>query len=278
MGLIAVGLGPQDQMILRTLEPEVLAVLRKAASLTKTFKCRPQSRMWFGDNTDVWMMSLGTSLDRLASILNTKPIQVMGTNWQDRDTGTSAAARAPRGGWNTYTDMTGAQDRNFRIRVDIAWNTKPTFRPGNTPGLSKFHTIVHELTHLVLNTDDVSPAYGETNCKNKADNNPAAAKKNADNWAFFVDDMRNPVLAPVVAAVTSGEWREKTARNAPHTRSGDLSRLDRALAAYERQVNPANRRELVDAFANWYSRNPQERTARNVGTVVDRLKSYVESL
>ena len=278
MGLIAVGLGPQDQGILRTLEPEVISVLRKASHLAKTRKCKPQSRMWFGDTTDIWLMSLGTSLDKLASILNTKPIQVMGTNWQERSTGTSAAAKTPQGGWNTYTDMTGAQGQNFRMRVDIAWNGKPLYRPGNTPGLSKFHTIVHEMTHLVLNTDDVSPAYGEANCKNKANTNPAAAKKNADNWAFFVDDMRAYVPPPPVAKVTFSEWQEKTTRNILHTRSADLSRLDRALAAYEGHVSPANLRELTDAFANWFSRNPQERTARNVGGVVDRLKGYVESL
>lgn len=190
MGLIAVGMGPSDQQTLRTLEPEVVRTLRKTAIHIQKGQGKTESLLWFGDDSDVWMKTLSHNLDKMASITNCKPIEVVGTNWKARSKNTSAAAKQPTGGWAKYTKMSGAQNRNFRIRLDIAWNAKPLYRPSNTPGLSKFHTIVHELTHLVLNTDDVSPAYGEINCKNKATNNPNNAKRNADNWAFFVDDFR----------------------------------------------------------------------------------------
>lgn len=275
MGLIAAGLGPHDQRILQQLEGEALRVLRSASSLVLKGKGKAQSKMWFGDKTDVWMKSLGVNLNQLASILNTKPIEVRGTHYQERETGTSAAAIRPHGGWNTYTGMTHAQNRNFVIRLDMEWNAKPIFRLGDTPGLSKFHTIVHELTHLVLNTDDVSPAYGETNCKNKSNINPANAKKNADNWAFFVDDMRNPVFPPVV---TSKEWVEKSKLDILHPRSKELNRLDSALAAYEGTASPSNGQKLIDAFQEWISKSPSKGANRNRDHIVDRLKNYVDSV
>jgi Lysine-specific metallo-endopeptidase len=277
MGFIIDELGPHDQIILTRLEPEVIAVLRKASTLTQSGQCKKQSKLWFGDNSDTWMKSLGQSLYQLASMLNTKPIKIVGTHYKKRKTTTSAAAQPPAQGWQPYTKMTGP-DQGFTIRLDIAWNEKPLFRPGDTPALSKFHTIVHEMTHLILNTDDVSPAYGESNCKDKAATNPTKAKKNADNWAFFVDDMRKPDLTPPVAAVTSAEWKEKTARGPLHTRSDDLSQVDTALAAYEGSGIQTNRDTLVTAFNKWYTRNPKERASRNEGGVVDRLKSYVESI
>ncbi|MBT8397538.1 MAG: hypothetical protein HKO65_04475 [Gemmatimonadetes bacterium] len=189
MGLVAVGLGPTDQQILRRLEPEIIRTLRGASNQIRRGRGRAESQKWFGDQNQPWMASLSRDLNKVASILNTKRIEVHGTHWRGRDPRTTAAARRPAQGWDKYTEMTKAQGQDFNIRLDVAWNGRPLFRPGNTPGVSKFHTVVHELTHLVLNTDDVAPAYGAQNCLNKA-GTPANAKRNADNWAFFVDDFR----------------------------------------------------------------------------------------
>jgi len=189
MGLVAVGLGPSDQQILRRLEPEILRTLRTASSRIRRGQGRAECQQWFGDQSQAWMASVGRDLNKMASILNTKRIEVRGTHWKKRSTRTVAAAWEPAQGWDRYTGMTKAQNQDFHISLDIAWNSRPLFRPGNNPGVSKFHTIVHELTHLVLNTDDVKPAYGVQNCLNKA-STPARAKRNADNWAFFVDDFR----------------------------------------------------------------------------------------
>ena len=189
MGFVAVGLGPGDQQNIRTLEPEIIRTLREASNKVRRGQGGAESQKWFGDQSQAWMSSLGRDLDKLASILNTKRIEVHGVNWKERSKNTTAAAWQPAQGWDRYTDMTKAQGQGFKIELDTAWNPRPLFRPGNTPGVSKFHTMVHELTHLVLGTDDVAPAYGVVNCLNKA-STPARAKKNADNWAFFVDDFR----------------------------------------------------------------------------------------
>jgi len=278
MGFITTELSHDDQIKLALLEPEVIKVLRGASTHSHRRECKKQSKLWFGDNSDTWMTSLGNSLNQLASILNTKPIKVVGTHFGKRSVGTFAAAQQPANGWNVYTKMTGP-DQSFRIRLDIKWNNAPLHSIGDVPADSKFQTIVHELTHLILNTDDVEPnPYGVNNCKVKAATNPDTAKRNADNWAYFVEDMRHPDLTPPVAAVTFAEWKEKTARGPLHTRSDDLSQVDTALAAYEGSRIQTNRDGLVAAFNKWYTRNPKERASRNEGNVVERLKSYVESL
>lgn len=62
---------------------------------------------------------------------------------------------------------------------------------------SQVGTIIHEVSHLVGNTDDVprpgggayadgfTETYGETNCKWLAKNHPALALTNADNYLFY---------------------------------------------------------------------------------------------
>lgn len=51
---------------------------------------------------------------------------------------------------------------------------------------SKGGTIVHELSHEELYTDDHK--YGEPLAKNLAMNNPLKAGTNADNWEYFAED------------------------------------------------------------------------------------------
>jgi len=48
-------------------------------------------------------------------------------------------------------------------------------------------TLIHEMSHFnnVASTNDA--AYGLTNCRNLARNNPAAAIRNADNYCFYTD-------------------------------------------------------------------------------------------
>jgi hypothetical protein len=271
-------LGPADQQILRELEKEIIQVLRKAAELVKAGECRQTSLTWFGDKRDAWMKTLGTKLDKMASIVNTKEIVVVQPVLKKRDLHENAAAYQPKSGWKTHTDMTEAQGQDFKIHLNSASNEMPKYSERNQHVQSKFETIVHELTHLILNTDDVEPPYGETNCINKARNSPSDAQKNAENWGFFVETMRFPVLNPKVSPVTSKEWIDKTYRSSLHFRSGDLINVDKALAAFEKEKNSVTRQNLTTTFNAWFSKNPNERVARNVDRVIDRLKAYVESL
>ncbi|NCB07743.1 MAG: hypothetical protein EOM73_06235 [Bacteroidia bacterium] len=278
MGFNLSGIGPIDQKILREFENEIIKVLRNSSALIKRGECKQTSFKWFGSSTEDWMKILSTNLDKMASIINTKDILVSQANLKKRDTRENAAAYRPNSGWETYTNMSKAQGQNFTIKLNSAWEQLNKYSPPNTHVQSKFQTMVHELTHLILNTDDVPPPYGETNCLNKAKTKPLDAQKNAENWGFFVENMRNPVLNTKVDPVSSKIWLEKTTRNLLHYRSGDLIILDNALIAYENGADADKRQKLKNAFNTWFKHNPQERTKRNIDRVVDRLKEYIESL
>lgn len=271
-------LGPTDQIILRELEKEIIQVLRKASELVKAGECRQTSLTWFGDKSDEWMKTLGTKLNKLASIINTKEILVTQPKLSERDMNENAAAYTPKDGWKPYTQMTEAQGQEFKIHLNSAWNQMPKYSERTQHIQSKFETIVHELTHLILNTEDIDPPYGEINCINKAKNSPRDAQNNAENWGFFVESMRFPVLNPKIACVSSKEWMDKTYRNNLHFRSGDLINVDKALIALEKSNNSGTRQNLKTSFNTWYARNPNERTSRNVDKIIDRLKAYIDSL
>jgi hypothetical protein len=63
---------------------------------------------------------------------------------------------------------------------------------------SAFQTISHELSHLLMGTKDhpwnppnAKPkCYGETKCLALATGNDARAQSNADNWGYFIEDLR----------------------------------------------------------------------------------------
>jgi hypothetical protein len=286
MGFVLGELSPTEQSMVRELQLEILRVLRNASDLVKKGECKATCKRWFGDDTDTWTKDLGRKLNQLASILNAKDISLHPAAFStqsarnERSTSENAAAFAPRGGWGEYTGMTRAQGQGFEIRLNSAWNVLPKYSPRGTSVQSKFETLVHELTHIILNTDDVPPPYGDTNCLEKARTTPDRAKQNAENWGFFVEDMRVPTLNPVVpavAAVSYTEWMEKTKRNALHYRSNELSKLDKALKATSDQDTSAHRSALKLAFYAWFNLHHQEHAKRNVDGVVDRLKSWVDS-
>ena len=52
---------------------------------------------------------------------------------------------------------------------------------------TKLCTVVHELTHLVSNTDDID--YGTTSSLNLAKNRPNDAIRNADNYCYFTESI-----------------------------------------------------------------------------------------
>ncbi|QXD14274.1 hypothetical protein GQ464_012555 [Rhodocaloribacter litoris] len=170
----------------------IIDTLRKAARTIEQGGGRAESRKWFGDDSPAWMNELRRRLNMLASMINTKPIDVSFSNLNRRCSGEFAAAPPPTGGWRDFVGgqnpMTTAQNRNFRIWLNLDWNTAPLYRPFKRPADSKFQTLVHECTHLFLDTDD--DAYGVPQCEVTAATNPAVAKKTADCWGYFVEEFR----------------------------------------------------------------------------------------
>lgn len=193
MGFVTTGLGPTDSAIVSRMGPEIVRVLRKASAEIQQGRGRAESTRWFGDTADPWMTRLQNALNKMASVVNVTDISVGFESLNDRS-GAFAAAYTPTGGWNNYADIASAQGRNFKIRLDTAWNSTPQYRPLGTPADSQFCTLVHELTHLVLGTEDVEKGgvtmYGVDNAKHLASTSAYDAKDNADNWGYFVEEFR----------------------------------------------------------------------------------------
>lgn len=192
MGFVDGGLGPNDLMIVRSLQPEIISVLRKASTKIGQGGGRAESRKWFGDESAPWMNDLRQKLNMMATMLNTKNITVSFSKLKNRCSGEFASAKAPAGGWEDFTQwsnaLTASEGQNFRMYLNLDWNAAPLYRPMKRPADSKFQTLVHECTHLFINTDD--DAYGVPLCEVTAARNPASAKKTADCWGYFVEEFR----------------------------------------------------------------------------------------
>lgn len=278
MGFTCEGLGPADQKALSEIWPVMIRTLRIGGGEIQSRPFKTRSRVWFGDISPEWMGELQRKLYQMGTIANTQSFQVTGMEYRRRKPADVAHALQPDSGWGTYTNLRDAQRTQFRIKLDIAWNNLPTFRGRGSKSKSKFQTIVHEVSHLVLHTRDlVYGGHSGQPCKSLALNGTAGAKMNADNWAFFVDDVRSPMLHRAPDPIPSAVWLSYTSRSW-HTRSKDLKDFDSSLAGFERTSTPQNRQALIGAFRRWYRRNPKERTTRNPMNVVNRMRDYVDSL
>jgi hypothetical protein len=186
MSFNMVGLGPVDQAAIRLLSPLIITTLRQAARIIQQGGGLAESDRWFGDSAAAWMGRLGTTLNRMASVVNVEDIQITFRSVAHRK-GSFAAASAPASGWGTYTSVSGARGQNFRIALDTAWNKTPLFRPAGQPADSMFQTLVHELSHLIIESEDHE--YGVDPCLELARNSPYKAKENADNFGYFVEEF-----------------------------------------------------------------------------------------
>lgn len=61
------------------------------------------------------------------------------------------------------------------------------FRMPDTGLDSRFGTVVHEVSHLVADTEDI--AYGPRRAEALARENPGLALRNADNYQYFVESL-----------------------------------------------------------------------------------------
>jgi hypothetical protein len=171
----------------------IIETLRAAAKRVKQGGGLAESQLWFGDQSALWMSELAKSLDSLASFINLNSIQVGFAALEDRDPDEFAAANPPTGcGWKNFTQdrssVTSTQGKVFTILLNRNWDGTPEYRPVGTPADSKFQTLVHECSHLFLNTDD--DAYSVGSCQALATANAATAKKTADCWGYFVEEFR----------------------------------------------------------------------------------------
>ena len=86
--------------------------------------------------------------------------------------------------------------QGFKMHINMGFRKLQKYSPDpkNENGQDQFETLVHELSHLIMATDDVEyngeKAYGGDSARELARNDSAKAQKNAENMGFFVEEFR----------------------------------------------------------------------------------------
>lgn len=200
MGFTTFCLGEGDQLDIRKIQIELINGLHRAASstcnVTRLFDDNNSNfdacGFWFGNCDRQWRKELSMKLNRLATLINVLTIQIQYIDINERNEQCYAYAQTPSGGWEDHTKdnqkvsfITHAQMQSNIIHLDVKWNNAPLFGDDERP-TSKFQIIAHEISHLFLKTEDY--CNGSTFCIRLAKHKPAHAKKNADNWGYYIQE------------------------------------------------------------------------------------------
>lgn len=212
-----------------TLGPQVMAALANAAARLTSGAGDLAARRWFGTNAPADLTRIARQLRQMRTVINVNTVVVGSADYAGpggrathvgRAAGTNAMALTNTGavgvGGNVQT-LGGAiggghmdqrsvfLDENFqRLPAQLPLAVPPPPPAGAPPvppppprvavnawNQSKFNTLVHELTHLLLGTADevgaAGDAYGTQRAYQLATNSPAQAQNNAENWGIFVE-------------------------------------------------------------------------------------------
>jgi hypothetical protein len=196
MGLVAAA-SPGLQSTISSLTPGIMAALQRAAGECAAGRAGTVCQRWFGDNSVAFQSQLAVKLRRFRSVINLQHIDVRFAPLADRNSNENAAAYEPNGGWQSYLGTSQSQGQGFTMHLNEAFAQLPIYaqpNPATTDGQSQFETLVHELSHLVLGTDDEivgsNKAYGGQLARLLVTIDVAKAKNNAENWGLFVEEFR----------------------------------------------------------------------------------------
>jgi hypothetical protein len=186
MGFNITTLGPESRKIVLELSPLIIAAMRKAHTELSAGRGATECARWFGATPT---NTVKEKVGKLRSFFNCNSITIRFATLQKRGTN-NAAALAPGNGWKDYTNLTKANGVSFEMYLNSGWEAKPkrSTLPLATAGSGgQFKTLVHELSHLGLNTEDHK--YQAASCVALAASDAAKALDNADNWGFFVEEF-----------------------------------------------------------------------------------------
>lgn len=194
MTIIFQGLSAQDQDDINKIWAELMRTLDKPVNMNQKINT------WFGVACPAnFRLSVPRLLRKFRSSMNLCKINVCCSTLDDRDIDTFGAAY-----WNTNTGF--ADIINFdpktqpklTLELDSLWNIGLEIYKTPTDLDSGFQTVAHELSHLLMATKDhpvtagqAKPkCYGETICRGLAASSDVRALTNADNWGYFMEDLR----------------------------------------------------------------------------------------
>lgn len=192
MTIIYEGLSKLDQITVEKIWTELMSTLDKPNNLQQNINT------WFGTNCPgPFRTNIGRVLRKFRTSMNLCRFTLCCSALGDRDENTFGAAyHNITGGFAEIITFNPATQPNLRLELDSKWNIGISLYKTPTDRDSAFQTIAHELSHLLMATrdhpwSDQAKCYGETRCRTLATNNDVRALTNADNWGYFMEDLRN---------------------------------------------------------------------------------------
>lgn len=203
------------------LEAEVMKAFSVAGDRVRSGAANAAMTRWFGDTSPATVTHVKTALSRMRTILNCRQISLGftslkkvtyddGSKGLQRD-GANAAAQPSTVGLlpinSVLPSYAGSGFHRSNMWLDEGFRRLPKYLPLVDGAIdsggwnqSKFNTLVHELSHLLLGTVDCVDGNGDTQYGAQraealalhgvayADYNPPfAALYNAENWGIFVE-------------------------------------------------------------------------------------------
>lgn len=155
---------------------------------------------WFGDNSPAFARQMKEKVAKMRGVLNSQQIELT-TSMQGGDVTENASATHFTGG--IFGGGSGAVVGRMTSSL-TSMNISPNFKnlPQTAAGVAaawvgqdKLETILHELSHYVWGTadellDNGTTAYEGQNARLLATQSSARAKNNAENWGFFIEELK----------------------------------------------------------------------------------------
>jgi hypothetical protein len=158
---------------------------------------------WFGDQSQQWKDTATERLETMRRIINLQVITIGVMDLAEQTKGTNASALP-----NSATSIVPGTNTDYKGRqvlLDKSYSKLPRYLPQaggiidrgqydpqRSVNQSRFETVLHELTHVILNTDDErlasgENAYGTFRASQLVGENPVQAQNNAENWGIFLE-------------------------------------------------------------------------------------------
>lgn len=194
MTIVFEGVPDQDQKTVTLVWTELMRALDKPVNLGQNID------RWFGTACSAqFRTAMPRVLRKFRSCMNLCRVTVCCSDLGDRDVDTFGAAyHNINGGFAPIINFDPSKQPALRLELDSKWNIGITLYKTPTDRDSAFQTVAHELSHLLMATKDnpwnppskTPKCYGEQRCTALATNNDARALTNADNWGYFMEDLR----------------------------------------------------------------------------------------
>ncbi len=182
--------------------------LKECAERIKQGKANAAILRWFGTNDNEKIKDILAKSQKMRSYFNLLSIDIGFRSLAQRNKNENAAAIAgiantldPNSDNSLVSIATAAaREQLFPVMINERFAKLKKFLPKLAdetvstadPGQSQLNTILHELSHLIIATDDEkletgAIAYSASNARLLAIENTTKALNNAENWGIFIE-------------------------------------------------------------------------------------------